>query len=160
MEISNEIILGELLRQQGYKLAVAESCTGGLISHRITNIPGSSIYFMGGTITYSDQAKADILGVKIDTLQKYGAVSEETAIEMAQGVRKVLRADIGLSITGIAGPGGGTYEKPIGLTWIGLCMFQVTHAWCFIWNGNRLENKEASADQALKILINALRDEA
>ncbi len=159
MEISLEIIVGELLRQQAFTLAVAESCTGGLLSHRLTNVPGSSTYFMGGIVSYSNEAKMGLLNVKAETLEKHGAVSKETAIEMARGIRLTLDADVGLSVTGIAGPGGGTPDKPVGLTWIGLSMPQADKAWKFVWPGNRLENKEASVEQALKILVKALSED-
>ena len=158
MEISLEIIVGELIRQHAFTLAVAESCTGGLLSHRLTNVPGSSTYFTGGIISYSNQAKMGLLNVKPDTLDKHGAVSKETAIEMARGIRFTLEADVGLAVTGIAGPGGGSPDKPVGLTWIGLSMPQGDDAWRFVWQGNRLENKEASVEQALKILVKALSE--
>lgn len=159
MEISLEIIVGELLRQQAFTLAAAESCTGGLLSHRLTNVPGSSTYFMGGIVSYSNEAKISLLNVKKDTLENYGAVSRETAIEMARGIRFILDADVGVALTGIAGPGGGSPDKPVGLTWIGLSMPQGDDAWQFVWTGNRLENKESSVDQALKILVKTLSDD-
>jgi len=99
-----------------------------------------------------------LLNVKTETLQKYGAVSKETAIEMARGIRLTLEADVGMAVTGIAGPGGGSPDKPVGLTWIGLSMPQGDDAWRFVWQGNRLENKEASVEQALKILVKALSE--
>jgi PncC family amidohydrolase len=159
MEISLEIIVGELLRQQAFTLAVAESCTGGLLSHRLTNVPGSSTYFMGGIVSYSNEAKVSLLNVKKETLEKYGAVSRETAIEMARGIRFILGAEVGVALTGIAGPGGGSPDKPVGLTWIGLSMPRRDDAWRFVWPGNRLENKESSVDQALKILVKALSED-
>jgi PncC family amidohydrolase len=152
-----EVQAGELLIARGFKLAVAESCTGGLIAHRITNVPGSSTYFMGGITAYTYEAKARLLGVEWETLQTFGAVSRETVLEMARGVRQVLAADVGLSVSGIAGPGGGTPEKPVGLVWIGLSMPWVEDAWEFIWKGDRLKNKELSAEKALEILIDYLR---
>jgi nicotinamide-nucleotide amidase len=108
-----EVLVGELLRRGGLRLAVAESCTGGLIGHRITNVPGSSTYYMGSVTAYAYEAKVRVLGVRWSTLEKYGAVSQETVLEMASGVRRALAADIGLSVSGIAGPGGGTPEKPV-----------------------------------------------
>jgi PncC family amidohydrolase len=158
VEISLEIIVGELIRQHAFTLAVAESCTGGLLCHRLTNVPGSSTYFMGGIVSYSNEAKMALLNVKAETLQKYGAVSQETAIEMARGIRLTLEADVGMAVTGIAGPGGGSPDKPVGLTWIGLSMPQGDDAWRFVWQGNRLENKEASIEQALKILVKSLSE--
>ncbi len=109
-----EVLLGELLRQRGLRLAVAESCTGGLIGHRITNMAGASTYYMGSVTAYAYEAKVRLLGVRWTTLEKFGAVSQETVIEMARGVRNALAADIGVAVSGIAGPGGGTPDKPVG----------------------------------------------
>lgn len=147
-----ENTVGELLRRRGLRLAVAESCTGGLVSHLITNVPGSSTYFMGGVIAYAYEAKVRLLGVSWRTLEKYGAVSQETVLEMACGARKALAADVGIAISGIAGPGGGTPEKPVGLTWIGLSTEGGDEAYSYIWEGNRLAVKEKSARQALRLL--------
>lgn len=147
-----ENIVGELLRRRGLRLAVAESCTGGLVSHLITNVPGSSTYFMGGVIAYAYEAKVRLLGVSWQTLEKHGAVSQETVLEMAAGVRKALAADIGISVSGIAGPSGGTPEKPVGLTWIGLSTEGGDEAYSYIWEGNRMAVKEKSARQALRML--------
>jgi PncC family amidohydrolase len=152
-----EILVGELLRQHGLRLAVAESCTGGLIGHRLTNVPGSSTYYMGSVTAYAYEAKVRLLGVKWETLEKHGAVSAETVIELARGVRHALAADIGLSVSGIAGPGGGTPEKPVGLVWIGLSSPQDEFARQFIWKGDRLRNKEHSAEQALQTLVEYLQ---
>src|SRR3972149_5299534 len=131
-----EDLVGELLKQRRWKLAAAESCTGGLIGHRLTNVPGSSIYYQGSVTAYAYEAKVRLLGVRWETLKKYGAVSQEVVLEMARGVRKALAADIGLSVSGIAGPGGGTPDKPVGLTWIGLSTDDLERAWSFIWPGN------------------------
>ncbi|HEX8672968.1 MAG TPA: competence/damage-inducible protein A [Longimicrobium sp.] len=109
-----EETVGKLLKERGLTLAVAESCTGGLIGHRITDVPGSSAYFLLGVATYSNEAKERVLGVRADTLHEHGAVSTQTAEEMAEGVRRLAGADLGVSTTGIAGPGGGTEEKPVG----------------------------------------------
>jgi len=149
-----EYQIGDMLRYEGLKLAVAESCTGGLIGHLITNAPGSSDYFMGSVISYSDKVKIHIVGVRPETIENYGAVSRETVLEMAHGVRLALNADIGLSVSGIAGPGGGTTEKPVGTVWIGLNAQDMNNAWCYHWDGNRIEVKEQTAQQALKLLIN------
>jgi PncC family amidohydrolase len=159
MKIALEITVGELLRRRGLRLAVAESCTGGLIGHRITNIPGSSTYYMGSVTAYAYEAKVRLLGVRWGTLEKYGAVSKETVLEMSRGVRKALAADIGIAVSGIAGPGGGTPEKPVGLTWIGLSAADVDEAWRFIWDGDRLQVKEHSAEQALQLLVDYLNAE-
>jgi len=121
--LDDETLVGKtanLLICQGIKLAAAESCTGGLLGKMITDLPGSSGYFWGGVISYSNEAKQCILGVREDTLLKYGAVSRETAREMAEGIRKISGADVALAITGIAGPEGGSAEKPVGLVYIAL----------------------------------------
>jgi PncC family amidohydrolase len=156
-ELSLEIILGKLLRARGFRLAVAESCTGGLVGHRITNVPGSSTYYMGSVTAYAYEAKVRLLGVKWKTLEHYGAVSEETVLEMATGVRRALAADIGLSVSGIAGPGGGTPDKPVGLTWIGISAPDFSKAYCTMWPGDRLAVKEQSAEEALKLLVDYLK---
>jgi len=152
-----EVKVGELLRQRGLKLAVAESCTGGLVGHRITNVPGSSDYFLGGIVSYADEAKMGLLGVRAETLTVHGAVSEQTVLEMARGVRRLLEADIGAAVSGIAGPGGGTPEKPVGLVWIGLSTPEGQRAWCHTWGGSRVEVKERSAGAVLQHLADYLR---
>jgi PncC family amidohydrolase len=148
--------VGELLRARGWQLAVAESCTGGLIGHRLTNIPGSSTYYTGSITAYAYRAKVRLLGVSWDTLEEHGAVSEETVREMARGVREALAADIGLSVSGIAGPGGGTQEKPVGTVWVGLSTPEGTHTLHAREHGRRLENKSAFAQIALDFLIKHL----
>jgi len=115
-----ESIVGQLLLKSKKKLATAESCTGGLIANRITNVPGASAYFPNGVVTYSNEAKSAVLGVSADTLKKYGAVSSPCAIEMAQGIRRISKADYGIAVTGIAGPDGGTTAKPVGTVHIAL----------------------------------------
>jgi nicotinamide-nucleotide amidase len=115
-----ETVAVNLLRKKGFTLAAAESCTGGYISNLITNVPGASDVFLESCITYSNQAKEARLGVRQETLAAYGAVSRQTAQEMAEGIRKASRADIGIAVTGIAGPGGGTVQKPVGLVYIAL----------------------------------------
>ena len=150
--------IGVLLKKDDLKLAVAESCTGGLLSNWITDVPGCSEYYLGGVVAYDYKVKEKLLEVSAETLASHGAVSSETAIEMAQGVRKALSENggldkaIGLSLTGIAGPGGGTPEKPVGLVWIGLSTAQGDFSWSFVWQGDRTENKNSSARQALKLL--------
>jgi PncC family amidohydrolase len=158
MEKPLEIIVGELLRKRGLRLAMAESCTGGLAGHRVTNVPGSSTYYMGSVTAYAYEAKVRLLGVRWQTLEKYGAVSQETVLEMAQGVRRALAADIGVSISGIAGPGGGTLDKPVGTVWIGLSAAGVDDAWCYHFTGDRLAVKEQSAQMALQLLADFLSD--
>jgi PncC family amidohydrolase len=151
-----EVQAGELLTRSGMTLAVAESCTGGLIGHRLTNVAGSSAYFLGGIIAYAYEAKEWLLEVRYTTLYEHGAVSEETAIEMARGARRALRADIGLSVTGIAGPGGGLPGKPVGLTWIAISTREGDSAESHVWEGDREQNKTLSAEAALQFLIKRL----
>ena len=151
-----EQTLGPLLRTRGLKLATAESCTGGLVADHITDIPGSSDYFVGGVVAYAYEAKVALLHVSWDTLRLHGAVSRETVIEMARGVRTALGADIGVSVSGIAGPGGGIPEKPVGTTWIGLSARDGDWARKFIWDGDRRLNKESSAQAALQFVLDYL----
>lgn len=150
--------IGELLRQKGLRLGLAESCTGGLVSHRITNVPGSSDYFLGGIVAYANETKANLLGVNWETLEKFGAVSRETVIEMARGARRALAVDIGMAVSGIAGPGGGMPGKPVGLTWIGLSHAAFESAWSYIWDGDRRQNKERSTEQLLQLLLDFLEE--
>lgn len=151
-----EQIVGEELAAKKLTLATAESCTGGLVAHRLTNVPGSSNYFLGSVVAYSDQAKEQLLGVHSAVLMAYGAVSEASAREMARGARRLFGSDVAISITGIAGPGGATPQKPVGLTFIALAAPDVE--WCekYIWEGNRLQNKEQSAEAALRLLARYL----
>ena len=157
IEKTLEIIASEELRKKGLRLAVAESCTGGLVGHRLTNIPGSSTYYMGSITAYAYEAKVRLLGVKWDSLEKFGAVSKEVALEMALGVRRTFAADIGLSITGIAGPGGGTPTKPVGYTWIGINSSSREIARSFTWDQDRIGNKKRSAEAALQLLVDFLK---
>lgn len=154
---SLEVQVGELLRKRGLRLAAAESCTGGLIGHLLTNVAGSSTYYMGSVTAYAYEAKVRLLGVSWDSLEKYGAVSSEIAIEMAHGIRIALAADIGISVTGIAGPGGGMPGKPVGTTWIGLSSPKDEYARHFLWAGDRLAVKEQSAQAALNLLVEFLQ---
>ncbi len=147
-----EEVVGTLLRESKKKLAVAESCTGGLLSHRLTNIPGSSDYFLGGTVVYSNEAKSEILGVSPRLIKKHGAVSYEVSREMAMGIRVKANADYGLSISGIAGPQGGTHEKPVGLVYIGLAGENGVEVSKHIFLGNRSSIKFQSTQKALDIL--------
>jgi PncC family amidohydrolase len=148
--------LGVLLRQRSLKLAVAESCTGGLLASRITDIPGSSDYFSGGIVAYSYEAKVVLLAVTWETLRVHGAVSHETVIEMARGARNRFEADIAVSVSGIAGPGGGLPEKPVGTTWIGLASEQGEWTRHFLFGGNRVENKRSAVDRAIQFVIELL----
>ncbi|RMD90103.1 MAG: competence/damage-inducible protein A [Calditrichaeota bacterium] len=147
-----EDVVAQLLFQLKKTVAVAESCTGGLLAHKLTNISGSSDYFERGVVSYSNQAKMDILGVRAETLQKFGAVSEQTAVEMAQGVRKISRTDFGLSTTGIAGPTGGTPEKPVGLVYVGFADAHGAYAKRYHFFKDRLLNKNRAVMAALNIL--------
>jgi nicotinamide-nucleotide amidase len=158
MDNTLEIKAGELLRERGLTLVAAESCTGGLIGHRITNIAGSSDYYLGSVTAYAYEAKVRLLGVQWDTLNEYGAVSDETVAEMARGVRQALDADIGISVSGIAGPGGGTPEKPVGLVYFGLSTAAGTQTRKANFSGSRIEVKEQAADFALMWLVTRLSE--
>lgn len=136
-DTSMEEVVGQLLRSRGATLAVAESCTGGLIGHRLTNVPGSSAYFLAGVVAYSNSVKRSLLGVRELTLTSRGAVSIEVAREMAEGVRGRVNATFGLSTTGIAGPDGGTPEKPVGLVCIALATAEQIHASQYQFRGTR-----------------------
>ncbi len=152
-----EVLVGELLLQKGLWLATAESCTGGLVGHLITNVSGSSNYYRGGVISYANDAKVVLLGVSPATLAHYGAVSEQTVLEMARGVRKALQADIGIAISGIAGPTGGTPEKPVGTVWVGLSASHGELVDHHVWKGDRLAVKEQSARKALELVLEYLQ---
>jgi len=152
-----EVLVGELLIQHGLQLAVAESCTGGLISHRITNVSGSSRYYLGGVTSYANEAKETLLGVSQEMLEKHGAVSAETVLQMARGIRLALSADIGISTSGIAGPTGGTAEKPVGTTWIGFSSSAGEEARHFVFQGDRLSIKEQAAQATLQLLVDHLQ---
>jgi PncC family amidohydrolase len=154
---SLEIQAGNLLRERGLKLALAESCTGGLVGDRITNISGSSEYFLGGVVAYAYEAKVALLGVSWDTLNSMGAVSQETVLEMARGARKALGSDVAVSISGIAGPGGATPDKPVGTTWIGLVAADGEWAKLFQFSGDRVGNKSFAAEAALQLLLDYLQ---
>jgi len=145
--------VGERLRQLRKSIAVAESCTGGLLGAALTDVPGSSAYFLGGVISYADQVKLDQLRVPEATLRRYGAVSEETAAAMASGVRQLLHADIGVSITGVAGPDV-EGSKPVGLTFIGIAA-AVSMTKRFQWTGDRWDNRRRSVIAALELLVRA-----
>jgi len=148
-----ESAVGELYRQMNITIAVAESCTAGLLAHHLTNMPGSSSYMMGGTVVYSNAAKVSLLGVRESLLNTVGSVSQEVAAEMARSVRALLGTAVGVGITGIAGPGGGTQEKPVGLTYISYADKDTTLVKRFVWESNRLENKILSVRAALEILF-------
>jgi PncC family amidohydrolase len=151
-----EFKVGKVLRERKMKLALAESCTGGLVANRITDVPGSSEYFWGGVVAYAYEAKVALLGVSWDTLNTRGAVSRETVVEMARGARRVLDTNIGVSVSGIAGPGGGMPEKPVGTTWMGLVAGDGEWAKLFHFSGNRVQIKDAAAEAALQLLLDYL----
>lgn len=143
--------LGSVLREKGLTLATAESCTGGLISNLITDIPGSSDYMLGGVVSYANEVKVNELGVSLMDLENVGAVSKEVALQMAKGVALRLGSDVGISTTGIAGPGGGTEEKPVGTVWIGIYTPEQHFAVKAFFTKDRIANKERSAVVALEI---------
>ena len=149
--------IGVLLRTRGMKLGTAESCTGGLLADRLTDVPGSSDYFVGGIVAYAYEAKVALLHVSWDTLQAYGAVSSETVLEMARGAREALSVDLAISISGIAGPGGGLPNKPVGTTWFGLVAPDGEWSYLRQFSGNRIENKSQASQAALQLLIDYLK---
>jgi len=145
-----------LLIEKGLEIATAESCTGGAVAARLINVAGASGIFNEGFITYSNEAKHKRLGVRVRTINEYGAVSNATAFEMAKGVCQATKANVGIAITGIAGPDGGTEEKPVGLVYIGCCVNRVTKVAEYNFNGNRNEIREKSVEAALELLIECL----
>jgi PncC family amidohydrolase len=162
--VPESVTLGErvglLLSVQGLTLAFAESCTGGLASSLITDVPGSSSYFLGSAVTYANAAKEAILGVKHETLSAQGAVSAETAAEMARGAQRLFGSDLAVSVTGIAGPGGGTPDKPVGLVYIHLSASGVEVGERHVWSFDRAGNKRASAEAVLRLIVRYLEGEA
>jgi nicotinamide-nucleotide amidase len=150
-------VVGELLRAQGLTVAVAESCTGGLVGKRLTDAAGSSDYFLGGIIAYANQVKHELLGVSINTLREHGAVSEAVAREMAAGARRQTGASAAIAITGVAGPGGGTPDKPVGTVWIAASLNQATETRRSVWGGDREEIRERAAQAGLALLWKLLR---
>ncbi|MGD8605179.1 MAG: CinA family protein [Anaerolineales bacterium] len=148
--------LGHILRERGLTLGVAESCTGGLLGHTLTNVPGSSDYFKGGIVAYANPIKHRLLQVQESTLDQHGAVSQETALAMARGVRSVLAVDVAAAITGVAGPGGGTPEKPVGTVWIAVSHAGGETSKLFHLPGDRMQVKRASAQAAIEMLLHAL----
>jgi len=141
------------LGKAGLTLAVGESCTGGRICDRITDVPGSSEHFRGGIVAYSNDSKIRFLGVSHATLKAHGAVSEECAKEMAMGVAKAFNADVGLSVTGIAGPGGATPQKPVGLVYIGISWKKEHAAFRYLFDGDRKGIKAQATEQALQLVL-------
>ena len=153
-ELLNKVFIN--LKKQKLTVAIAESCTGGLIAHTLTNISGSSDYFDRGIVSYSNEAKSELLGVPEDMLKEYGAVSEQVAKAMAEGIRTTSNVDIGIATTGIAGPTGGTKEKPVGLVYIAISTSENTVVKKFQFSGDRLQNKESTCNAALQMLLDLL----
>ncbi len=153
---SLEQTVGDRLRAAGLTIATAESCTGGLITARLTAVAGSSDYVLGGVVSYANAVKQQVLGVGAETLAQHGAVSEPVARQMADGVRRLLQAAVALSVTGIAGPGGGTAEKPVGLTFIGLSTPAGTWVRRFLFSGDRAQNRAQSVTAALQFVLDYL----
>jgi nicotinamide-nucleotide amidase len=144
---------GQLLRERQLRLALAESCTGGLLASLITDVPGSSDYILGSAVTYANSAKEAILGVRPETLTEYGAVSPQTAAEMAQGARRLFGADLAIAVTGIAGPTGGQPDKPVGLVYLHLSAPDAEIGERHVWGSDRAGNKRLSAGAALRLLV-------
>ncbi len=152
-----EVLAGRLLLSKKQTVAVAESCTGGLLGSRLTDVSGSSKYFLGGVIAYHDVLKVSLLDVPPEVIKEHGAVSPECALAMAQGVRSLTGASIGISITGVAGPTGGTKAKPIGTVYIGMVGEDLEKTSLYLWDGDRISNKQHSAEAALRMLIEYLQ---
>jgi len=148
--------IGRALRSKKKSLAVAESCTGGKLGDMLTEVPGSSDYFLGGVISYSNDSKVTLLGVDRETLRAKGAVSEEVALQMAAGARRALGADIGVGVTGVAGPGGGTHDKPVGLVYIAVSTGEASVCRRNVFKGSRSSVKKQSAEKALSTLNDLL----
>lgn len=144
--------LVELLKASGKTCATAESCTGGMIGSLITAVPGSSDVYLGGVVSYANSVKENVLGVSNNTLESFGAVSGECAREMALGVKKITNADIAVSVTGIAGPGGATEDKPVGLVWFGLATNDTVRVEKAIFAGSRDEVRKSAAMHALGMI--------
>ncbi len=147
-----EIEIGNLLKEKNLTISCAESCTGGLLTDRLTNVAGSSAYVKGAVVAYANEIKINVLRVNAETVKNFGAVSEQTAKEMAENVRQILNTNIGVSITGIAGPGGGTPEKPVGTVFIGISGDKGDKVEKFQFNGSRTEIKEKTVEAALVLI--------
>lgn len=148
-----------IFNERNLTVSTAESCTGGLLSHVLTSVSGSSQYFIGGVIAYSNEIKEKVLGVPHSILVEHGAVSQRTAMAMATGIRQKFHTDIGLSTTGIAGPTGGTLEKPVGLVWIGISTPEKTLAYENHFSSERDENKHQTVSVVLSILLGLIKPE-
>ena len=152
--------LVEILTKKQYKITTAESCTGGLVAATIVNVSGASEVFQAGFVTYANEAKEKELGVKSETLQTYGAVSEKTAKEMAIGCAAHAKAQVGISITGIAGPGGGTAEKPVGLVYIGCAVRSNVYVEKNVFSGDRQQIRRQAADRAIGFALECIKKES
>ena len=156
MENEKNFIVGELLKKKNFTISCAESCTGGLLTSKLTDVAGSSNYVQGAIVSYSNEIKISALHVKEETLKNFGAVSRETAFEMAKNIREIFKTDIGVGITGIAGPGGGSKEKPVGLVYISVADKNSVTVEKFNFVGSRTEIKNQSVLSALKMIENFL----
>jgi PncC family amidohydrolase len=150
-------IIANLLTAKDQTLATAESCTGGLISHTITNIPGASNFYNGGVIAYANDIKSRLVGVPVSLIRKHGAVSAPVALALAKGIRQSAKADFSIAVTGIAGPGGGTKSKPVGLVLIAVSSLRKTMVKRFVFKGTRLQIKTKAAKAALAMLLKLIR---
>ncbi|MCM1152759.1 MAG: CinA family protein [Muribaculum sp.] len=151
-------VLGELLKERELSVSSAESCTGGNIAHRITQVPGSSTYFLGSVVSYSNDVKADILNVSRSDIGRYGAVSKQVVEQMAMGISSLMHSDCSIATSGIAGPDGGTRFKPVGTVWIGVKYNDTIVSECVHFDGNRNAVIESATDHGMVMLINLLRD--
>ena len=151
-------MVGQMLCAKGYTISCAESCTGGLLTSTLTDVPGSSAYVMGSVVSYSNDVKSRILHVAEETLAAHGAVSPETARAMAEGVRDLMQTDVGVGITGIAGPGGGSPEKPVGLVYIAVSAPEKTSVEKNVFSGVRAEIKRAAVNKALAMVQEMIRE--
>ncbi|HEY1007785.1 MAG TPA: competence/damage-inducible protein A [Sphingobacteriaceae bacterium] len=158
-DIPFEEVILDFMKQRNLTLTLAESCTGGYLSHLFTQVPGASAVYLGGTVSYANELKQQILGVSEETLRVHGAVSEQTAIEMAQGALKNLGSDYAISVTGIAGPGGGTPDKPVGTVWMAAASVSKTVTRLYQFGNRRAQNIERSATSAMLLLLNLLKEE-
>ena len=149
--------LGELLRSKGLTMGTAESCTGGRIANMVTLVAGSSDYFVGGVVSYSNEVKHNVLGVSEDSLRLYGAVSREVVEQMAQGAIRTLGCDCSVATSGVAGPGGGSPEKPVGTVWIAAALKEQVVSHCYHFGTVRAENIQSAADTALTMLLELLQ---
>lgn len=151
-------MVGQMLCAKGYTISCAESCTGGLLTSTLTDVPGSSAYVMGSVVSYSNDVKSRILHVAEETLAAHGAVSPETARAMAEGVRNLMQTDVGVGITGIAGPGGGSPEKPVGLVYVAVSTLGKTSVEKNVFSGVRAEIKRAAVNKALAMVQEMIRE--